>query len=504
MAVLIDHTNYHLYLKQSSQGRAGTPDGNIYFDTANGLVELIGVDELPTFDHTGMGGGANDANQLANFEGITMRGFYNFENQERGADETLRHFVKATKGNYRQAGAYSWYNGTHLSTQSDRDKIRQSGYVEYADINGTQINRIYHGIGSLVDIQATTVPYWALVTATDEASLQAASWTDFARIGDIDETIQTFGNTSYGDAGAGDFDYTLRTLIIRVRSWGYLAGETDSIKTKIAELSGFTAGYGVGESIVPANPYALADVYGGSQIAPWTGMSLEKLVTPQTETGFNEADGDFTWVLHNTNNGTVQQCAAYLDALALQNADIDDGAGSYIGKNGRVWYTRNAAGIVVTASIDGEGLFIEGLSTAEKQNAIMTDDAAATKTYPFFPSIAIDVGVSGSTAANAFYHMFYVDGTGAQDFDTAGAVTVNDALGNPIKGDVTTDVSGTIISTDYAYDTNSQAGLTPGTDKDVVIMVEGDGDVAQALTFFTITRDTLISVSCAPALDPNA
>ncbi len=112
--------------------------------------------------------------------------------------------------------------------------------------------------------------------------------------------------------------------------------------------------------------------------------------------------------------------------------------------------------------------------------------------------------VSGAAAPNAFYHMFYDDGAGSADFDAAGAVTVNNAVGSPIKGDVTDDVAGTAILTDYAYDTNTQAGLSAGADKDVVVMVEGDGDVAQALTYFTITRDTLISVSCAPSLDPNA
>jgi hypothetical protein len=503
MAVLIDHTNYTTYLKQSTQGRAGSPDGNIFFDTANKTIEFIGVDELGTFDHSGIGGSAGDANQLANFDGITLRALYNFENQERRADETLRTFVKATKGNYRQAGAYSFYNGSKLSIQADRDKVRQSGYVEFADLGGTLVDRIFHGIGSLVDVQATTVPYWTLVTATDEATLQAATWTDFARLGDIDECVQTFGSTSNGDSTAGDFDYLSRTLIIRVRSWGYLAGETDSVATKIAEVSGFTAGYGVGEAIVPANPYAIADVFGGSQVSPWTGMSLVK-ASAQTETGFNEADGNFTWVLNNTLAGTVQQCAAFLDVLALQDASIDDGAGTYNGKNGRVWYSRNASGLVVTASIGSEGLFIEGLSTSEKQNAIMTDDAAATKTYPFFPSINVDVGTSGSTATNAFYHMFYVDGASVADFDAAGAVTVEDGAGNPIKGDVTTDVTGTIIALDYDYDANTQAGLSAGVDKAVVIMVEGDGDVAQALTFFNITRSAVINVSCAPALDPNA
>jgi hypothetical protein len=260
----------------------------------------------------------------------------------------------------------------------------------------------------------------------------------------------------------------------------------------------------VGETLNTNNAYTLADVYGGARIAPWTGMSLEKLASPQVETGFNESNGNFTWVLNNTGGGTVQQCAAYLDAVTLQNADVDTGAGTYNGKNGRIWYTRDTTGRVVTSSTGGAGLFIEGLSTAEKQNVIMTDNAGATKTYPFFPDVQITVGTAAVADTNAWYHVFYADGASAADFDTAGAVTVNDSSGNPVKGNVSANAVAGKVSFAYAYDTNTQAGLSAGVNKDVVVLVEGDGGAAQALTTFTITRTAIVSVTCAPSTDTNA
>jgi hypothetical protein len=324
------------------------------------------------------------------------------------------------------------------------------------------------------------------------------------RTGEINEVVQVFGDTANGDAGAGDFDYTTRQLIVRVRSWGYNPGETTSVASGITEFSGFSGGYGVGESINPSNTYTLADVYGGAKIAPWTGMSLETLAVAQTETGFNEADGDFTWVLHNTAGGTVQECAAYLDAVTLQDADVDDGTGTYNGLKGRVWYSRNAAGKVVTASIGGAGLFIEGLSTAEKQNVVMTDNAGAAKTYPYFPEVQINPGAAALADANAWYHVYYTNGAGAADFDTAGAVTVNDSAGNPVKGNVQAAQVGGKINFAYSYDTNTQAGLSAGVDKDMVVLVEGDGGAAQAITYFTTARVPVVSVTCAPAADNNA
>jgi hypothetical protein len=315
--------------------------------------------------------------------------------------------------------------------------------------------------------------------------------------------VQVFGSTANGDTGAGDFDFTTRTLVARVRTFGQIAGESTSVAAGINEFSGFSGGYGVGESPENANQYNLADVYGGAAIAPWTGMTLEKLVTPQTETGFNEADGDFTWVLHNTLGGTAQECAAFLDAVALQDADIDTGAGTYNGRKGRVWYDR-VAGKVVTRSIGGEGLFIEGLSPAEQQNVTFTDDAGDTKTYPFVVSVEITVGAAAVADANAWYRVMYLDGSGSLDFDTATAVVVQDSTGTDVNGNVSADASANKITFAYAYDTNTQAGLPAGTDKDCVVLVEGDGGVAQALTEFTITRSSTVPVSCVPPTDNNA
>jgi len=505
--MLIDHTNYATSLKQSTQPPGSpTPDGNVYFDVENNLIWLITADDAPFIQDPGSPSGLIP-NPLTAADGITMRGLYNFENQERRVDENLRKYKRGTDGDYRFAGAYNFVNGVKLGG-SGREYIRSSGFQEFAASGDgyTNVDRIYHGVVSLVSIQAGTVPYWSLVTATDEASLQAAAWTDFVRAGDINEVVQVFGSTANGDSGAGNFDYTTRELVVRVRSWGYNPGETTSVASGISEFSGFSGGYGVGETINPANTYTLADVYGGAQIAPWTGMSLEKVGTPQTETGFNEADGDFSWVLHNTLGGTAQECAAFLDALTLQDTTIDVASpSSYNGRKGRVWYSRNAAGKVVTASIDGRGLFIEGLSTAEQQEVIFTDDAGATKTYPFFPDVQITVGAPAIADANAWYQVFYAEsGSPTEIFDTAGAVTVKDKDGNDVKGYVAADQVGGKVSFAYAYDTNTQAGLAAAVDKDVVVLVEGDGGAAQAITFFTITRDTIVPVTCAPPTDNNA
>lgn len=488
-------------------------------NNATKVIEAVTATVITVTDGTGLvdetGSGdeqvtnAVEANPLTNDDGITLRALYNFENQERRVDESLRTFLRASRGVFRFAGAFAFISGNKLdtansSTGDDRTKIRGSGWSEYADTAGTLIDRIYHGVRSLNPIDADSQPYYALAADTLEATLQAATWTDFARVGPIDEAVQVYGDTANGDAGAGNFDSTALVLVARVRKWGNNYGETTSVASGIGEFSGFSAGYGVGETVNTNNTYALADVFGGAQIAPWTGMTLERLAVSQTETGFNEADGDFQWVLHNTLGGTVQECAAYLDALALQDADVDAGAGTYNGRKGRVWYTRNTEGKVVTASIGGEGLFIENLPTSEQQGILFTADDGATRSYPFYPEIRISVGAQALADPLAWYHVYYVDGAAAADFDAAGAVTVEDKDANPIKGNVQADQVGGLIVFPYAYATNNQAGLAPNTDKAVVVEVEGDGVAAQAITYFTITNDAIVAVTCQPPAENNA
>jgi hypothetical protein len=63
-----------------------------------------------------------------------------------------------------------------------------------------------------------------------------------------------------------------------------------------------------------------------------------------------------------------------------------------------------------------------------------------------------------------------------------------------------------MISFPYDYDNNTQAGLTAGTDKPVVVLVEsyGTGSVTPVMTYFTITRALSIPVNCVPEIDTNA
>lgn len=492
-AQLIDLSNYDSLLVQSSQSRSGTPDGNIYFNTATGEIELITKQELAQVN---LGSGLED-NPLDDVLGIQLIALYAFEKQERVTDESLRTFNRWFDAKFKFAGSVDVINSRKFAG-SDRAKVRGSGWVERAADGG--VDRIYFGGRSLgTGIQSGSQPYYQL--SSDGAP------SDFAKTGPVDEAVQVYGSTGNtpSDATAGDFD-TRTFYAMSVRSFGYNYDRKTLDDSGLSQADGYAAGFALDESPhLTTGNYTLADVLGGSQVAPWTGMSLEKLASAQSETGFVQADGNFTWVLHNTQGGTLDECVAFLDALAQSDTDIDSGAlTTTYGKRVDTWYTYDAEGRILTRSgADSLGLFIENVPASDAQRVVFTDDAAGLKTRPFKVQVEIDPGANALADPNAWYHAFYLDGAGSQDFNTANAVTVIDELSNPIKGNVQTDAVANKLTFTYDYDADTSAGLAAGVDKDIVVLVEGDGVATQQSAVVSLTRTALIKATVSPGLETN-
>jgi len=507
---LIDLSNYDSLLVQSSQGRIGTPDGNIFFDVANDRIELITAEEAALIDMTPVGGAASEANPLTEDLGIKLEALYAFERQERRSDEALRQYDYYFTGTFKFGGAYELVNnrkfddangGATSNTVDDRFKIRGSGWIERNAAGA--IGRIYYGNKSLGAILAASQPYYQL----SDGGVPV----DYDKDGPIDEAVQVFGDSGV-DTDTTTFD-TRTYESLKIRTFGQNYDEKILSDSGVSEMGGYSSGFALGESVhLTSGAYTLADVYGGGQIEPWLSMSLEELDTAQTETGFTTADGDFTWVLQNTNSGNLNQCIAFLDALAQTDDDINDhGTNTTNGKRVGVWYSYNAAGkilpIVGTGAV-GEGLFIDGLTGTDKNRVIFTDDAGNPKEYPAYSNVSVAVGANAVADTLAWFHAFFLEGPGAgDDFNTSGALTVQDADGSTfIKGNV--DASGLRSENNINFEFD-HAGDTiggpngAGTDKDVVFECEGDGGVTAAKTVFTLTNAASITASCVPLVENN-
>jgi len=488
IATLIDLSNYDTHLVQSDDSRSGTPTGNVYFNKASGLIEFITKQELAQID---LGSGMED-NPLDETLGIKFEAIYAFENQERRTDEDLRKYDRWTNGTFKFGGAYNFMNSKKPSTTADRAIIRGSGWNEYASDGG--VDRIYFGNKGLSNIEVTSQPYYQLTVG--------GAPTDYAKTGQIDEAVQVFGDTgnSPSDTGAGDFD-TRNYEAVSVRTFGknYDRKETTT-DLGIAELGGYSTGFAVNESDhLTTGDYTLADVYGGSQIAPFTGMTLEELDTPVVISGFNEADGTFTWVLNNTGSGSLNEMVAYLDAIAQTDDDINEhGTNVTNGKRVGTWYSYNATGQVVTKSgADANGLYLYNVPVADQQGVVFTDDAGNLKTYPFSVSVEATLGSSAKADALAWFHSFF-----AAAYNTSGAITTEDSGSSEVKGSASTADGNNKIIFAFDYDGDTVGG-SAGTDKNCVFLCEGDGGVTQAKTLYTISRIATVAFSCIPSTENN-
>lgn len=494
----INISNFDTLLVESSSGRSGTPNGNVYFDTENDLIEIITAEELAQVD---LGSGL-EANPLTNFHGITAQAIYAFERQQRRSNTSLRRFKHGSEGRFQLAGAFAFVNGIKLAS-NDRQKIRGSGFIEYsADGNGeTNIDRIYFGVRSLNPIDSASQPYAILPLNLTESARQAATPQDFSRLGGVDEVVQVYGDTSFGDAGAGDFDFTSRPLVVDVRTFGLNFGETDSISTGISRLGGFSTGFGLGDSQNENNSFSFDDII-TSPISPFTGMSYESFNTNQSRSGFTDGSANFSVIVSNDNGGSLQQVAAFLDAIMTLDTDQDAGANTYLPKRGSPLYTRDNNGRLVTK----RGIHLDGISTSDQQQLVQTDSSGGTHVYPFFPTIRISVSDAWANDPNGWAQFMYTDGSGNADFETANAVIVQDSLGSPAvfsSSDVLGSAGGYFLEFAYSYDTNTQAGLPAATDKEVIGLVEGDGGAQPERAVFVISRNTLIPVTILSSAETN-
>lgn len=499
---LIDLSNYDSTLHQSTVGRVGTPDGNVFFDTT-GKIEFIPVEEQATIIITDTlhplytDGITPIANPLIQADGLKFEAIYAFENQERKRDEDLRQFDRWTSGTFKFGGAYNFENGNVPSTVADRSIIRGSGWNEN-DTAGVPLRK-YFGNKGLSNIEALSQPFY-------QQTIQGTA-VDFAKVGQIDEAILVY-HDSNGD-GTPDTVNLITYEAVSIRTYGNNYDRKDTVNDLgISELGGYSTGFALNESVhltTNTTDHPFADVY-TVPTGVWVGMKLNHIAVPAAKTGeFSNDDGTvlFSWELLNTASANLDQMVAWLDAFATQT-DEADGLGvvtGNLGKDIETWYSYNASGQVVTKSgVDPatEGLYLNNVPTADQQRVVMTADDGNIKAYSFSVSVEATIGAVAKADTEAWYHSYF-----AAAYNSAGAITVLDSATAAVKGLASTaDVDNKII---FAFDyTGDTVGGTADTDKDCVFLCEGDGGATQAKTLYTISKTTTVAFTCSPAVENNA
>lgn len=503
--IKITRDNYSSYLVRSTNPRGSTPNGNVYFDTANDEIQLITLDELATVD---LGSGA-EANPFTVTEKMQDLALYFFMLEEVEADATLQNFRFAKDAVPQRmgklVGATAFLNGIVLNG-TDREKICDSGFGEY-DVAGT-LQAVYHGAKSLNPINSTTQPYYLLADSASEADRLSATPVDFDKLGDINSVIKTYEN--------GGTDNRNDVLFICAREFGYTMEEANSTATGVAELGAYSQGYGIGNSIVSdIAALDITDVW-TTPIVPYNSLDFYRYASGQAKTGFSTfgagTTGTFTDEIRlSAGTMSILELRAWLDALMLSDADENANTPPVLRpKRMKPMYTINPAnGKLVTRT----GLYVDPakLTAEAQQQIVVTDDSGGEHQYPFNSGITITVSDAWLADAAPWFRMLYAStNVGLNDYDTATAVTVPDASANPITEDgggsgIDSRLSGNTISISYAYDTETAGGeVSPGVSHDVYFHIGGtDNSKRRTIGPVTITASSAITIDASTEAETN-
>lgn len=231
-------------------------------------------------------------------------------------------------------------------------------------------------------------------------------------------------------------------------------------------------------------------------ILPYTAIGLEYFGIDQT--GYDIGAFPFRVVIDNTTaNGTLEEIYTKIQFNLRQDADIDDGAGNVNGKT-----ADELCYFVGDTLYTTTGVFIDGVIPADLNRVVFLDQNDVERTYPFSSAIALNFNGVLTSGGTGYFRVYITDSvTGADDYGTATAITLNNKDGVPIQGTIT----GGVINTTFAYDTNTQGGrsifTSPGGDVNVTVVAGNAGSAKPVVATGIITKSKAISITLTAEAD---
>ena len=200
---------------------------------------------------------------------------------------------------------------------------------------------------------------------------------------------------------------------------------------------------------------------------------------------------------------SLKQIYTKVQFLLRQTTDVDTTAGTVIGKTASLLLNFVGpdlkCGFFVPSNPNGggSGVMVQGLSNSDLNSIAYHDNTGVARLSPFSSAWAIAFNAPLVGASSSF-RMFFTAPPGAgNDYGESGAITVNDASGNPITGVIT----GATISGTYDYDGNIQGGFTGGTDRNITLVGIRPGFGKFVASIGVLTRSKAIAMSLTAEQD---
>lgn len=377
------------------------------------------------------------------------------------------------------------YNGWKPATDATRQMLRDGGWNEYTSAGA--LARQYVGIVSLGEVSAGAQLYYQRASADGPSNF---TFTD-----EVNEGIQVFGNATA--------DATTTTFDKRAFFKAYAREEQKTYSSSTLADTGQTAtgAYTVNVLLSNATDLNALVADSGIGVAPYTGINVSYYSVAQS-IDINTVSDNYPFsIIVEGNNATLQQIYTKVQYLLRQGTDINsaatNSAGTKIGKiqNDLMYF-------VGPDLYCRQGVFIQNLDPAFINNVYFIDDNGVARQYNYAAAGKLQFNSFLTSGGTGYYRMYITDSvTGADDYGTAGAITLNDKDGNPIAGTIT----GAEINFTFAYDTNTQGGrsvfTSPGGDVNVTVVAGNKGVAKPVVQTAVIQRSKSNPVSLVAEQD---
>ena len=319
------------------------------------------------------------------------------------------------------------------------------------------------------------------------------SATNFQLTGPVNQAIKV-----YGDSTHGSFDYrSYLKVYCRIYQKSYAFSQLSDIGVAILTYQAYR--------FPLANATDVKVIHNDSTVStaePYTSMAITWYGAAQ-QRDIGGINRNFH-VIINGNNGTAEQIYEFVQYRLRQATDIDDGAGSQIGKVTSA-LLKFVGDTLYTQAVTEGGVFIDNYQSSDINRLIFVDDTSTERTFPYTAVLTINFGDNLQNDADARYWIYFtnlmVGGMDAGTYGSSNAVLVSGA--NNASQMMGLIGGSSNIQCTFSYDTNNQKDRTLATDAAITAVAIGLNTAQFVKAGSTIARSTANSVSLVSPLERN-
>lgn len=433
-------------------------------------------------------------------DGVTLKAIYSFLKEEWRNDPNAKiltaypfPMVPITDE------SFEFIAGWALADVTSNNLIRTAGWT-VRNTAGASIAE-YAGIIGLGDVESDDQIYYD----------QSAGATNAVLTGQINQAVQIMSDPNGDGSFTGGFDYR-NTFNLFVREQGQIFGQATladiGVVTMAPQAYRFPLSTAIDLKITNDDSVLDPGATGVPTVAPYSGMSITYHETPQTF-DIGGTNRDFGIVI-DANGGTAEEVYEFVQFMLRQSLDADASADSpvqignisdellrFVGDQLQTLNATNTDG-------GGTGVYIDGFQAVDESRLQFQDNTEVARAFPFNAVLTLSFNDNLVADPDSKFWVYMSDPNGTasdgDEWDTAGAVLLQDVNGIDITGDVS---GATTSQHTIAYDSNSQASHTPGTDIDVTVVAQGLNIAQYVRATGTVQRSISNQVSLVSPLERN-